>query len=460
MPSIPPLPPMPDLSNLQLPDLSNLQLPDLSNLQLPDLSNLQLPDLSNLRWDLQDFNFDFAYAEGQARSAQAFARAEQAAARAEQARARVAQYDGLYDQARSFIEQNQYDRAIANFDRVIVAGGTQVPGAMYWKAYSLAKLARRPDALTTLGELQKQFPKSPWVKDAQALELEVRQASGQSVSAESQPDDELKLLALRALMQSDPETGLPVLEKMLSGPSSIRVKDRALFVVSQSGSTRARAVIMGVAKGNANPDLQLKAIRYLGQMGGSESVQGLEDIYRSTAEERVKREILRGFGAGNARDKLLAVARSETSADLRSDAVRYLGNMNASNELEQLYRSESSSAVKRRIVQAIANSGQVDKLAAIAKSETDVDLKRSAIRALGNTGRANATDTLTAIYASDQSEGVRKAVIEALANSNNGAALVALARSEKNPALKQEIVRRLGNMRSPEARQYLLELLQ
>ena len=150
------------------------------------------------------------------------------------------QLDNQYDQARNLIEQNQYERAIVGFDRVISGNGSQAAGAMYWKAYSLARVARRPEALTTLDELIKQFPKSPWIKDAQALQLELRQASGQSVSADAQGDDELKLLALRGLMQSDPESALPVIEKMLNGSSSVRVKDRALFVVSQSRSTRGR----------------------------------------------------------------------------------------------------------------------------------------------------------------------------------------------------------------------------
>ena len=37
------------------------------------------------------------------------------------------------------IERNQYDRAIDVLDRVITANGSQAPGAMYWKAYSLAR---------------------------------------------------------------------------------------------------------------------------------------------------------------------------------------------------------------------------------------------------------------------------------------------------------------------------------
>ena len=87
-------------------------------------------------------------------------------------------------------------------------------------------------------------------------------------------------------------------------------------------------------------------------------------------------------------------------------------------------------------------------------------LKRSAIRYLGNIRSATATETLTSLYASEQSKPrSRRAIIEALSNGERAAALVTLARGEKNLALKQEIVRRLGNMRDPEARAYLLELL-
>ncbi len=163
------------------------------------------------------------------------------------------QLDNGYDQARKLIERNQYERAIEVLDRVISGNGSQAPGAMYWKAYSLARVDRRPEALTTLDELRKQFPKSAWIKDAQALEVEVRQASGQSVSADAQSDDELKLLALRGLMQSDPESALPVIEKMLNGSSSVRVKDRALFVVSQSRSTQGTRADRGLRQGQRQP---------------------------------------------------------------------------------------------------------------------------------------------------------------------------------------------------------------
>jgi TolA-binding protein len=71
--------------------------------------------------------------------------------------------EAWYSQARSFIERDQYDRALAPLDRVIDGRGDRADAAMYWKAYSLWKLVRRDDALSTLSQLQKQYAESRWI---------------------------------------------------------------------------------------------------------------------------------------------------------------------------------------------------------------------------------------------------------------------------------------------------------
>jgi len=143
--------------------------------------------------------------------------------------------DELYDEGREAIEEGRYDRAIERFDRLIALKTNRTDAALYWRAYSLAKTGNRASALQTLTDLLKGFADSRWIKDAKALEVELRQASGQTVVPD-QNDDELKLLALRGLMQSDPEQAFPIIEKILTGPNSLKVKDRALFVLSQSRS--------------------------------------------------------------------------------------------------------------------------------------------------------------------------------------------------------------------------------
>jgi len=367
--------------------------------------------------------------------------------------------DELYNDGREAIEEGKYDRALDRFNRLIDLKSTRTDAALYWKAYSLSKLGRGADALAALADLQQRFKDSRWIRDAKALEVEVRQAAGQPVSPSSQDDDDLKLMALRGLMNSDPEQALPIIEKMLTSAQSPKVKDRALFVLSQSRSTRARDIIAGAAKGNANPDLQLRAIHYLGIMGGAESRQILADAYRASADAAVKRQILRSFMVSGDRDRLFTFAKSETDVSLRGEAVRQLGVMHGGSELAQLYQSESSVDLKKAIIQGLFVGGDSDKLIELAKNEKEPELRKAAIRNLGLMKRAGTGEALTAIYASDTTPDVRKAVVNALFLQNNAAALVTLARAEKNPEVKKEIVSKLSIMKSKEAMDYLMELL-
>jgi HEAT repeat protein len=241
----------------------------------------------------------------------------------------------------------------------------------------------------------------------------------------------------------------------------VRVKDQALFLLSQSRSTRARDVITNVATNTSNPDLRLSAVRFLGMRQDPESVKALADIYGSTTDVDIRRAILRSLGAANARDRLLAVARSEKSAELRAVAVQQLGAARGSAELEELYRSETDKEVKQRILQSLVAANASDKLAAIARTEKDPDLQRMAIRNLGASNSPEALDALRSIYQSDASLEIKKSVIDAMSMRQGCSALVAMAKTEKNKDLQTEIVRRLANQtnRCTEARDYMLELL-
>jgi tetratricopeptide (TPR) repeat protein len=368
--------------------------------------------------------------------------------------------DNLYDKARDLIEEGRYDRALTELDRLIALKSNRTDAALYWKAYCQMRLGQRAEALTSISDLTKQFADSRWLRDAKALEVEVRQSSGQTVSPSSQDDDELKLMALRGLMQSDPDQALPIIEKMLTGANSPKVKDRALFVLSQSNSARAREIIAGVAKGNANPELQLKAIRYLGMMGGQDSRQLLVDVYRTSTDVAVKRAVLSSYMTSGDRERLFTLAKSETDVSLRAEAVRQLGVMGARAELAQLYQTESAVEVKKQILQAMFIGGDSDRLIDLAKNEKDPELRKTAIRNLGLMKRAGTSEALVSIYGSDSSPDVKKAVINALFIQNNGSALVTLARAEKNPELKKEMVQKMSNMtKSKEVTEYLMELL-
>jgi HEAT repeat protein len=370
--------------------------------------------------------------------------------------------DDLYESAKDALDEGKYDRALDRLNRLIEMKSKWTDAAMYWKAYSLAKLGRRADALSTVADLQRQFKDSRWIKDAKALEVELRQASGQTIAPESQNDEELKLMALRGLMNSDPDRALPIIEQMLNSASnSPRVKDRALFVLSQAGSARGREIIGNIAKGTANPDLQLRAIKYLGIMGGADTRQLLADVYRASPDASVKRSIIRSLMVSGDRARLLSLAKTETNAELRADAVQQLGVIGAHAELAELYSTETAVEVKKRILQAMFVGGNADKLIELAKSEKDPELRRTAVRNLGLMGSSRTGDAIKAIYQSDSSPEIKKEAINALFLQNNGKVLVELARAEKDPQLKRDMVQKMSIMggKSKEVADFLMELL-
>src|SRR5437588_48561 len=80
------------------------------------------------------------------------------------------------------------------------------------------------------------------------------------------------------------ERALPILEKILMGNSSQRVKDKAMFVLSQNESPNAQKLLGDIAVGKQYPTLQEKAIHYLGIEGGRANDQ-LQRVYDNSQDE-------------------------------------------------------------------------------------------------------------------------------------------------------------------------------
>src|SRR3954470_15741918 len=183
--------------------------------------------------------------------------------------------------------------------------------------------------------------------------MEVKNSSGQSVNPAAESDEDLKLMAIQSMANNNSEEAIPMLQKVLQGTGSPRLKSRALFVLAQSNSPKAREVLVNIAKGNGNPDLQMKAVQYLGIHGGRESRAALAEVYASSSDVDLKKRILNAFMVGGEKDRLLSAAQSEQNPELRATAVQQLGVMGAHDELWSLYQKESSVDVKKQIIRAM-----------------------------------------------------------------------------------------------------------
>jgi hypothetical protein len=367
--------------------------------------------------------------------------------------------DELYQDGMDSINDSNWEGAYQKFDQVANLNGSNTDAALYWKAYSADKLGRRADALSTVAQLEHAYPKSKWLDDAKALELQVRQETGQPVSPTAQSDEELKLLAINGLMESDPSRAVPLLENVLNGNGSLRLKERALFVLAQSGSQQASQILGRVAAGQAHPELQSKAVQYLGLFGGASGRQELASLYDSSDDLRVKKAILNSFMISGDRERLLAAAKSDKSPELQQDAVRLLGVSGARSDLWQLYQTNPSLDTRKDILRALFIAGDSDHLLQLAKTEKTPELRMEAIRDLGLIGSDRTGSTLVSLYAGAQDRDVSKAVISALFLQNNAQSLVNIARKETDPELKKAAVEKLSLMHSKVATDYLLEIL-
>ena len=378
----------------------------------------------------------------------------------ERAQEKIERLQELYDDGRDDLDEDRYDQAAAKFKQLADMNGPQTDAALYWKSYAENRQGKRDAALATITDLKRRFPQSRWQKDASALEIEVKQSTGQAVKPADQSDEELKMLAIQGLMNGGSEGALPLLEKVINGSGSPREKSKALFVLAQSGSPQAREILGKIARGQSNPELQRKAVEYLGLFGGSEARKTLAEVYASTSDASVKHAILHSYMIGGDHERLFAAAKSEKDESLRREAIRQLGLVHGTSELEQLYQAETSTDLRRGILQAFFLAGDSGRLVKAAQGEKDPQLRRAAIRNLGLINSEDSGKALQEIYSKETDQSLKAEVLNAYFLQGNAKALVAVARNEKDPELKKTAVSKLSLMHSKEATDYLMELLQ
>ena len=111
------------------------------------------------------------------------------------------------------------------------------------------------------------------------------------------------------------------------------------------------------------------------------------------------------------------------------------------------------------ILHSAAIAGDRDFLLEIAGEGRDAEVRAAAIEALGIAGGHGTMEQLLSIYESEPDVEVRGAVIHALFIQGEVKTLIRIARTETDPELKREAVRKLSHMESKAATDFMLEIL-
>lgn len=363
-----------------------------------------------------------------------------------------------YDEGQKALRDQDWMEAVEHFEEAIKDVNSPADAASYWMAYAYFKAGRNREAERELRRLERNFPDSKWLKEAQALRLE-HQAPEQTASgiASRVPelDDDMKLFALMQLMERDPERTIPLVLDLVHNAKSESTRHDALFLLAMSDDEAAREPLLSIARDSEDPKMQQHAIEMLGMM---EATSELHALY-PTQDRDTKISIIESLSIAGDTTMLRQVLETETDPDLRKAAIFGIamhGDADSVEFAEEIYRAAESVDEKITVMEAMVMMDDAADMALnILKTETDPRLQMHAIHLLGV---MEATDELADLYDRSADQGVRMAILEALSIAEDDESLVKIIEKESDPQLRAAAVQALAINGSPEASAYLQQM--
>lgn len=363
----------------------------------------------------------------------------------------------MHEKGQSQLDNKNYQAAQQTFGLLAKDKDAKQDAALYWLAYAQFKSKQDQRALKTLEKLRSEHPQSRWLDDGSALKVEIQDKSGKGVDIDN---EEMKLYALDSLMNSPSERSIKILNDIIVGNSSERVKRRALFVLSQRDDPQAFELITSLAKDDSNDGLQSEAIHVLGISGASGALASLKEVYDGTDDEVVKLKVIHSYMVADQSDLILALANSENNARLKTELIRMVGVMSNTGALVAMYQNPVFKDFRHQILESLAIGDGATALFEVIESEDNQELLVAAVEKLGIMDMDETGEYLANIYQGTDNVEVRSAVLQAMMVQSNVKGLIALLKIETDPDLKREALRHISVMDSDEALEYFEAVLQ
>jgi HEAT repeat protein len=420
---------------------------------------------------------------------------ERFATRPREAWAPQDQADSLYRAAREALNRYEYRRAAQLFRQLRdrYPRSEYAGDAVYWEAFSLYRVGTMDDLRTGLRVLESQqarYSKEEIQADAAALATRIRGALAmrgdpdaarqveRAAQGNGQPCDRediaVRVEALSALSQMDGETVVPILRRVLArrDECSAQLRRRALSILGRRGDTAAVATFLVVAKNDPDPHVRAEAIGHLAAQPGDRVVDALEDLLRTSSDERVQRSAVRALArheSPRARRSLRAlIERSDVSEQLRREAISSFERERSSADdaayVRSLYGRLESQRLKEAVIHAVGRLGGADNeqwLANLVKNPNEPSQLRAV--ALGRLGRTTMPiSEFSKMYDAATERGIREQVMNILAYRKEPEAtdkLLEIARTGTDPQLRRLAINYLTRKNDPRTQKLLLEIL-
>jgi beta-lactamase regulating signal transducer with metallopeptidase domain/HEAT repeat protein len=307
------------------------------------------------------------------------------------------------------------------------------------------------EAVETLGELKDKAGLPALLDIARKhANAEVRREAIETIGAAMPGDEAIAFLtraaredadtviqreAIETLGEIEDGRGLAAVSEILRTHPGAEARHEAIETLRDHlPPAEAVTLLTRVAREDRSVEMQREAAESLGQVHDGAGVMALFDLARTHPEAEVRREAVETLGEAPASKDVVEflgrIAREDKSVDIQREAIETLGEIDEGRGLAEV--------------------------AQVALAHPSSDVRREAIETLGeHAPTKTSVDVLTKIATTDADEGARDEALETLADLPDGAgipALIDIARSHPNQAMRLEAMKRLVESEDPRAR--------
>jgi HEAT repeat protein len=359
-----------------------------------------------------------------------------------------AEATSAFAQGRTLLSEEKWARAADALNRYVsqYPSDRNLDAGMYWLAYAYEKQNRNGDAERVVGELLTRFPRSSWADDAKVLSARLKAKSGGVVTVdENDPNDELRILALRTLCENDRVGCSARVGEVLRSSRSVRVKEAAIILLGRYGGTEAVPALVQLSRNETDEKLKMRAISALGATNDERALDVLRELAMSAAfaEQGPTDSAIHALAAHENPRAVAVLGEVVTrgqSVKGRTHAVELLSRRrgdNVADELLRLYDAVPEVAVKKHVLAGLGNRKDpraMTKLAEVARSASDVELRRQAIHTIANRGDEQTLDLLLPLYDSERDEKLKNELLGGIGRHQNQRAYQKLQQIVSNSA--------------------------
>ena len=409
--------------------------------------------------------------------------------------------DQLYRQARESLNRGRYEEAAALFAslRESFPRSALVADSYYYQAFALyrsgqeqsqnrAAARRSYERARALIETQAaEHAQAATRSEAETLALRLssamarqgdtaarRQVDREAQEACSSDEQDMRALALSALLNMDSERAIPILREVIQERSVCNgeLRAQAVFMLAQHDGDDVVDLLLDLAHRNPDPDPSVReaAVHWLGQSDRPEAVDALLSMLRDSNDRKIREGAL--FALSQTGDPRAGQALRDVALDpaapghLRSTAVFWIGQRDeeALPLLIELFGSIEDDEVREQIVFSVGQNDSGEARAWLRDRALDATedsgVRGQAVFWLAQTG-ATVAD-LRAIYDGTDDREIKEQVLFGYSQMDGPEsvdALMEVARSDPDRELRGNAVFWLGQSDDPRVPEFLMEII-